>query len=96
MHIKPINTAFNVVDLKSLSDGTKQTLKLRTSENVEVVELESPARYTILFVAGGKATLMHTATFEQARGPGEGGRGAGAAPSIARYARCGRAACRLR
>ena len=64
-HVKPgKGGAFNQVELKSLTKGTKLNQRFRSSENVERVQLEEK-KFNFLYSNDGESFFMEPKTFEQ-------------------------------
>lgn len=56
--------SFNQVELKDVMNGTKQNIRLSSSESVERVSLEQ-APYNFLFADGDTLTFMNNESYEQ-------------------------------
>lgn len=56
--------SFNQVELKDVMNGTKQNIRLSSSESVDRVSLEQ-APYNFLFADGDILTFMNNETYEQ-------------------------------
>ena len=64
-HVKPgKGGAFNQVELKSLTKGTKLNQRFRSSENVEKIQLEEK-KFNFLYSNDGESFFMEPKTFEQ-------------------------------
>ena len=64
-HVKPgKGGAFNQLELKSLTKGTKLNQRFRSSENVERSQLDEK-KYNFLYSDGSKCFFMEPKTFEQ-------------------------------
>ncbi len=64
-HVKPgKGGAFNQVELKSLTKGTKLNQRFRSSENVERSQLDE-RKYNFLYTDNNKCFFMEPKTFEQ-------------------------------
>ena len=64
-HVKPgKGGAFNQVELKSLTKGTKLNQRFRSSENVERIQLEEK-KFNFLYSNDGESFFMEPKTFEQ-------------------------------
>lgn len=61
--------AYVQAELKHLTEGTKKDVRFRSDEMVDTAELDSPARYTVLFWDSSSVTAMHPTTFEQTEIP---------------------------
>ena len=62
--------SFNQVELKDVMNGTKQNIRLSSSESVERVSLEQ-APYNFLFADGDNLTFMNNESYEQITLPGD-------------------------
>ena len=64
-HVKPgKGGAFNQVELKSITKGTKLNERFRSSENVEKAELDDK-KFNFLYFDGDNCHFMDNETFEQ-------------------------------
>jgi len=64
-HVKPgKGGAFNQVELKSLTKGTKLNQRFRSSENVERAQLEE-REFNFLYIDGNECFFMDPKNFEQ-------------------------------
>ena len=64
-HVKPgKGGAFNQVELKSLTKGTKLNQRFRSSENIERAQLEEK-KFNFLYTSGDESFFMEPKTFEQ-------------------------------
>ena len=64
-HVKPgKGGAFNQVELKSLTKGTKLNQRFRSSENLERTQLEEK-KFNFLYSNDGESFFMEPKTFEQ-------------------------------
>ena len=64
-HVKPgKGGAFNQVELKSITKGTKLNERFRSSENVEKAELEEK-KFNFLYLDENNCHFMDNVTFEQ-------------------------------
>tara|TARA_B100000945_G_C20416716_1_gene615545 strand:+ start:840 stop:1403 length:564 start_codon:yes stop_codon:yes gene_type:complete len=64
-HVKPgKGGAFNQVELKSLTKGTKLNQRFRSSENIERAQLEEK-KFNFLYSNDGECFFMEPKTFEQ-------------------------------
>ena len=64
-HVKPgKGGAFNQVELKSLTKGTKLNQRFRSNENVERTQLEEK-KFNFLYSNDGESFFMEPKTFEQ-------------------------------
>ena len=64
-HVKPgKGGAFNQVELKSFTKGTKLNQRFRSSENVEKIQLEEK-KFNFLYSNDGESFFMEPKTFEQ-------------------------------
>jgi elongation factor P len=64
-HVKPgKGGAFNQVEMKCVTDGTKLNERFRSDETVEKVRLDQ-AEYQYLYSEGDQLVLMHPESFEQ-------------------------------
>ena len=64
-HVKPgKGGAFNQVELKSITKGTKLNERFRSSETVEKAELEE-RKYNFLYIDENEAHFMDNKTYEQ-------------------------------
>ena len=64
-HVKPgKGGAFNQVELKSLTKGTKLNQRFRSSENIERAQLEEK-EFNFLYSKDGESFFMEPKTFEQ-------------------------------
>ena len=64
-HVKPgKGGAFNQLELKSLTKGTKLNQRFRSSENVERAQLEEK-KFNFLYSNDGESFFMEPKTFEQ-------------------------------
>tara|TARA_B100000029_G_scaffold435126_1_gene448918 strand:- start:16 stop:579 length:564 start_codon:yes stop_codon:yes gene_type:complete len=64
-HVKPgKGGAFNQVELKSLTKGTKLNQRFRSSENIERAQLEE-RKFNFLYSNDGECFFMEPKTFEQ-------------------------------
>lgn len=62
--------SFNQVELKDVMNGTKQNIRLSSSESVDRVSLEQ-APYNFLFADGDTLTFMNNESYEQITLPGD-------------------------
>ena len=64
-HVKPgKGGAFNQVELKSITKGTKLNERLRSSENIEKAEIEEK-KFNFLYLDGENCHFMDNKSFEQ-------------------------------
>lgn len=62
--------AYNQVEMKSITSGTKKNVRFRASENVERARLDE-IDCTFLYMEGDDAVVMDTGTYEQSNVPAE-------------------------
>lgn len=63
--------AFVQMELRHLTENTKRDIRFRSEDMVDTAQLDSPARYTVLYSTADSVTVMHQGTFEQTELPVE-------------------------
>lgn len=70
-HVKPgKGGAFNQVEMKCVTDGTKLNERFRSDETVEKVRLDQED-YQYLYTDGDQLVLMHPSSFDQVQVPAD-------------------------
>ena len=69
-HVKPgKGGAYMQTDLRMLKSDRKLSKRFRASENLDVVEFDSFAKYDVLYVMGGEVYMMNPVNYDQVSVP---------------------------